>query len=73
MQRRSQKRHIHKCECRSFYNSKTNPPRSSVHKNDTTAKAARDSLADRGDGHRAYRIDSRNELFPPPAFSTLKP
>jgi hypothetical protein len=72
MQRRSQKRHIRGTGIAGVYNSKTNTPLSSVHKNDTTAKAALDSLARRGDGYRAHRIDFRIELFPRPAFSTLK-
>jgi hypothetical protein len=73
MQRRSQKRHIRAAGIAGVYNSKTIHAAEVVHKNDTTGKPALDSLADRGDGHRAYRIDSRIELFPPPAFSTLKP
>jgi hypothetical protein len=73
MQRRSQKRHIRGAGIASVYNSKTNPPHPCVHKNDTTAQAAPDSLARRGDGYRAYRIGSRIELFLPPAFYTLKP
>jgi phosphate transport system substrate-binding protein len=72
MQRRSQKRHIRRAGIAGVYNSKTIRASEAVHKNDTTVKPALDSLAHRGDDHRAYRIDSRIELFPPPAFSTLK-